>query len=70
MDEDFRGGDGDMNTGGDPLCMILYRVQNKLSLVGGHYEAPMVKRGGREPGRTEKMMPWGRALNSSQLLLV
>lgn len=28
--------------------MILYRVQNKLSLVGGHYGALMVLKGRRE----------------------
>lgn len=29
----------EMNTGEDAICMILYRVQNKLSPVGGHYGA-------------------------------
>ena len=37
---------GRTNAREDPLFMILYQVQNKLSLVGGHYGAP----GGLEKG--------------------
>ena len=55
----FCGGDGVDEHGEDPLGMILilYLLQNKLSLVGGHYAALMVLRR-RRKGAGKGNMTW------------
>lgn len=50
VDRDLDGGVWEVNTGRNCSVLILYLEENKLSLVGGHYGAPVVQKGRREWG--------------------